>query len=84
MTNSKRWINIAWGIPSIAKNLQLAVSLIVLPISLQYVERLWGALETVKFVFITTVVSNIIAVFVNIIEHFIIGKDGYFLYVEHL
>lgn len=54
----------------------------MLPISLQYVERLWGALETVKFVFITTVVSNIIAVFVNIIEHFVIGQDGYFLYVD--
>ncbi|KAF8323038.1 DUF1751-domain-containing protein [Clavulina sp. PMI_390] len=60
--------------------IELAVSLVVLPISLQYVERLWGAIETVKFVLVTCVVSNVIAVIVNIVEHFLIGMDGFFLF----
>jgi Eukaryotic integral membrane protein (DUF1751) len=59
----------------------MALSIVILPISLRYVERLWGAVETTKFVLITVGVSNIIAVFVNIIEHIAIGQDGYFLCV---
>ncbi|KAF9513593.1 hypothetical protein BS47DRAFT_1296004 [Hydnum rufescens UP504] len=59
---------------------EMALSIVILPISLRYVERLWGAVETTKFVLITVGVSNVIAVFVNIIEHIAIGQDGYFLF----
>lgn len=60
--------------------IEFAVSLIVLPISLQYVERLWGAIETVKFVLVTIVASNIITVVVSVVEHIVIGQDGFFLF----
>ena len=57
----------------------MALSVVILPICLRYVERLWGAVETTKFVLITVGVSNVIAVFINIVEHVAIGLDGYFL-----
>ncbi len=65
------------------RRIQLVISLLFLPLSFRYVERLWGALETTKFVLITVVVSNVIAVFLNVMEHFIIGLDGLFLFVSH-
>ena len=57
----------------------MALSIVFLPLSLRYVERLWGPVETTKFVLITVGVSNVIAVFINIVEHIAIGLDGYFL-----
>jgi len=60
--------------------IELVISLLFLPLSFRYVERLWGALETTKFILITVVVSNVIAVFLNVMEHFIIGLDGLFLF----
>ncbi|KAF8338281.1 eukaryotic integral membrane protein-domain-containing protein [Cantharellus anzutake] len=58
--------------------IELVISLLFLPISLRYFERLWGPLETTKFVLITVVISNIIAVFVNVLQHFLIGLKGIF------
>jgi len=60
--------------------LEMALSIVFLPLSLRYVERLWGPVETTKFVLITVGVSNVIAVFINIVEHIAIGLDGYFLF----
>ncbi|KAI0756827.1 eukaryotic integral membrane protein [Daedaleopsis nitida] len=49
--------------------IELAFTLIVIPASLRYLERLWGAVETAKFVVVTIVASNIIAVVVNWLEY---------------
>lgn len=59
------------------------ISLLFLPLSLRYIERLWGALETTKFVLITVVISNVIAVLLNVLEHFVLGQDGFYLSVTH-
>lgn len=49
--------------------LKLIFSLIVIPASLRYLERLWGSTETVKFVVVTIVASNIIAFVANWLEY---------------
>ena len=60
--------------------LQLIFTLIFIPASLRYLERLWGAVETAKFVVVTIVVSNIIAVVVNWLEYMLFANPV-FLYV---
>jgi len=57
----------------------LLFSLIALPPSFRYLERLWGAFETAKFIAIVITVSNLIAFFVNWIEYAVLGSD-LFLY----
>lgn len=47
---------------------KLAVTLLVIPPSLRYLERLWGSIETIKFLVATIVVSDIIAFAFNWIE----------------
>lgn len=48
--------------PPVTNDLQLIFTLFFVPASLRYLERLWGAFETIKFVVITIAVSNIVAV----------------------
>src|ERR1700761_1072292 len=48
--------------------LQLFFSFLFIPPSLRYFERLWGTKETIKFVVVSSAISNIIAFFVNWIE----------------
>ncbi|KAH9858013.1 DUF1751-domain-containing protein [Lenzites betulinus] len=52
---------------------ELAFTLITIPPSLRYLERLWGAVETAKFVAVTITVSNIIAFGLNWLEYMVLG-----------
>jgi len=61
--------------------IEFVISLLFLPLSLRYIERLWGALETTKFVLITVVISNVIATFLNVLEYFVLGQGRFFLFV---
>ncbi|KAB5591346.1 Transmembrane protein [Ceratobasidium theobromae] len=54
--------------------------LLIVPPSLRYLERLWGSIETAKFIFVTVVVSNVIAVGLSWIEYMVIGKAELFLF----
>ncbi|KAH8099341.1 eukaryotic integral membrane protein [Cristinia sonorae] len=59
--------------------LELAFTLLVIPASLRYLERLWGAIETLKFIVVSIVVSNIIAFGLNWLEFFVL-RSPLFLY----
>ena len=59
---------------------QALFSLVTLTPSFRYLERLWGAVETAKFIAIVIAVSNLIAFFVNWLEYTIIGAE-LFMYV---
>ncbi|KAJ7070862.1 eukaryotic integral membrane protein-domain-containing protein [Mycena amicta] len=60
--------------------LELVLSLVTMPPALRYLERLWGAVETLKFIVVSIGFSNIIAFGFNWIE-FIVTKDAeLFLY----
>ncbi|KIP05346.1 hypothetical protein PHLGIDRAFT_128965 [Phlebiopsis gigantea 11061_1 CR5-6] len=59
--------------------LELLFTLLVIPASLRYLERLWGAVETIKFIVVTVGVSNIIAFGLNWIEYFVL-RSPVFLY----
>ncbi|KAI0654240.1 DUF1751-domain-containing protein [Cubamyces menziesii] len=61
--------------------IELIFSLVVIPPSLRYLERLWGAIETLKFVAVTITVSNIIAVGLCWLE-FMVFKNPDFLYEQ--
>ncbi|EIW64293.1 DUF1751-domain-containing protein [Trametes versicolor FP-101664 SS1] len=56
--------------------LELIFTLITIPPSLRYLERLWGAVETAKFVVVTITVSNIIAFGLNWLEYVVLGYPG--------
>ena len=58
---------------------QLVISLIAVPPSLRYLERLWGTVETIKFIFIPLIISNIIAVAFNWIEYMATSNAEMFL-----
>lgn len=59
---------------------ELAFSLIVIPASLRYFERLWGSLEILKFILICVTGPNLIAFAFNWIEYAAIGDANLFLY----
>lgn len=59
--------------------LELIFTLIVVPPSLRYLERLWGASETIKFIIVCVGASNIIAFAFNWIEY-IATRSELFLY----
>lgn len=63
-------------------HVQLAFTLLVIPASLRYLERLWGTVETIKFTVVTVVASNIIAFVVNWLEYLVFGNPV-FLCVPH-
>ncbi|KAI0361426.1 eukaryotic integral membrane protein [Trametes cingulata] len=53
--------------------IELIFTLVVIPPSLRYLERLWGAIETAKFVAVTITVSNIIAFGLCWLEYIVLG-----------
>jgi len=59
---------------------ELLVTLIVIPASLRYLERLWGTIETIKFIVVSIVVSNVIVFAVNWIEYIMTKNADLFLY----
>ena len=63
---------------------QFIFSMLFVPPSLRYLERLWGSIETLKFIVVTIVFSNIITFGLSWIEAFLFGKPELFLYVTHL
>ncbi|TFK30899.1 DUF1751-domain-containing protein [Coprinopsis marcescibilis] len=56
------------------------LTIIFIPPGLRYLERLWGSIETIKFLVVTIVFSNIIAFGLNWIEYMLLGKPELFLY----
>jgi hypothetical protein len=60
---------------------QFIATLIFVPASLKYLERLWGSVETAKFIVVSIVVSNIIAFGFNWIEFIATTNADLFLYV---
>lgn len=60
---------------------QLLFTLLVIPASLRYLERLWGSVELLKFIAITVTASNIIAFCLNWIEYVVLRMPG-LLYVS--
>lgn len=60
---------------------QLLFTLLVIPASLRYIERLWGSVELLKFIAITVTASNIIAFCLNWIEYVVLRMPG-LLYVS--
>ncbi|KAJ4485837.1 eukaryotic integral membrane protein-domain-containing protein [Lentinula aciculospora] len=59
---------------------ELAISLITIPPTLRYLERLWGSVETLKFIVATVCISNIIAFGFNWIEFIGTSNADLFLY----
>ncbi|KAL5535843.1 hypothetical protein ACEPAF_3937 [Sanghuangporus sanghuang] len=60
--------------------LELLLTLVFVPISLRYFERLWGSLETFLFIVITITVPNIISFTVNWAEFLLTKNADLFLY----
>ncbi|KIL71680.1 hypothetical protein M378DRAFT_65232 [Amanita muscaria Koide BX008] len=58
-------------------------TIIFVPASLKYLERLWGSIELVKFVVVSVTISNIITFGVNWIEYFITSNADLFLYDKY-
>jgi membrane associated rhomboid family serine protease len=59
---------------------EFIATLIFVPASLKYLERLWGSVETAKFIAVSIVVSNIIAFGFNWIEFIATTNADLFLY----
>jgi membrane associated rhomboid family serine protease len=59
---------------------ELAITLITIPPTLRYLERLWGSIETLKFIIATVGVSNIIAFGFNWLEFIGTSNADLFLY----
>ncbi|KAF8899003.1 eukaryotic integral membrane protein-domain-containing protein [Infundibulicybe gibba] len=59
---------------------ELVASLLFVPAGLKYLERLWGSVETVKFIVASVGASNIIAFAFNWIEFMATGDADLFLY----
>lgn len=67
-----------------ALSVQFVVTLIFVPASLKYLERLWGSIETLKFIVVSVGVSNIIAFGFNWIEFIATRNADMFLCVVSL
>ncbi|KAI0308157.1 DUF1751-domain-containing protein [Multifurca ochricompacta] len=59
---------------------ELIFTLIMVPPCLRYLERLWGGIETIKFIVVTVTFANIIAFAVNWIEFAVLRNADLFLY----
>ncbi|EJD03577.1 DUF1751-domain-containing protein [Fomitiporia mediterranea MF3/22] len=60
--------------------LELLLSLIFVPVSLRYLERLWGSLETFIFIAIVTTLPNVVSFVINWAEFLITRNADLFLY----
>ena len=58
---------------------QLIYSLIMVPAGLRYLERLWGGIETIKFIVVVVTFSNLIAFCLNWIEFAVLKNADLFL-----
>lgn len=58
---------------------QLFVTMAVIPASLRYFERLWGTVETLKFIVICVTMPNIIAFAMNWVEFVVTRNADLFL-----
>jgi len=61
--------------------LQFILTIITVPPSLRYLERLWGTVETVKFILVCITIPNLIAVIFNWLEFAVTRNADLFLYV---
>ncbi|KAF4623595.1 hypothetical protein D9613_002223 [Agrocybe pediades] len=59
---------------------EFLLTIIFVPAALKYLERLWGSLEMIKFIVVSVVASNIIALGFNWIEFFATRNADLFLY----
>ncbi|KDR85454.1 hypothetical protein GALMADRAFT_261155 [Galerina marginata CBS 339.88] len=59
---------------------EFIATLIFVPAALKYLERLWGSVETIKFIVVSIVASNIIAFGFNWIEFIATRNADLFLY----
>ncbi|KIK70712.1 hypothetical protein GYMLUDRAFT_254042 [Collybiopsis luxurians FD-317 M1] len=62
---------------------ELFITLITIPPTLRYLERIWGSIETLKFILATVCASNIIAFGFNWIEFIATSNADLFLYGMH-
>ncbi|KAF8632980.1 hypothetical protein AX15_001577 [Amanita polypyramis BW_CC] len=60
--------------------MEFIATLIFVPASLKYLERLWGGVELVKFILVSVGLSNVIAFGFNWIEYFGTSNAELFLY----
>ncbi|KDQ63280.1 hypothetical protein JAAARDRAFT_53505 [Jaapia argillacea MUCL 33604] len=60
--------------------IELAVTLLLVPASLRYMERLWGTIETLKFILVSIAIPNIISFVLNWIEFVATKNADLFLY----
>ncbi|ORY74510.1 eukaryotic integral membrane protein-domain-containing protein [Leucosporidium creatinivorum] len=60
--------------------IEFLISLFTLPLAGRYLERVWGQVEFLKFVGVTVLASNIIAVVVNVLESIVLGDKALFMY----
>ncbi|KAI5116331.1 hypothetical protein M0805_003544 [Coniferiporia weirii] len=60
--------------------IELLFTLIFVPVSLRYLERLWGSLETLKFILVTTAIPNLMSLVVNWVEFLVFRNADLFLY----
>ena len=56
-------------------------TLLFIPTALRYFERLWGSVETIKFVLAVLGASNVIAFGFNWLEYIVTRNADLFLYV---
>jgi len=56
---------------------KLIFTLITIPPSLRYLERIWGSVEILKFIIVTVVASNVITFGFSWLEYFATGGIGY-------
>lgn len=62
--------------------IQFIFSLATLVLSGRYLERVWGQAAFLYFVFAVVIASNVIAVAVNVLEHFVLRDSGMLLCVQ--
>ena len=62
---------------ALTESIQLLFTLLIIPASLRYLERLWGSIETLKFVLVTIGVSNIIAFGLNWLEYLVLRNPEF-------
>ncbi|KAI0068135.1 DUF1751-domain-containing protein [Artomyces pyxidatus] len=59
---------------------EFVVTLMFVPASLRYLERLWGSIETIKFIVVVVTISNVIAFALNWIEFVALRNADLLLY----
>jgi len=63
--------------------IELVFSLICLPVSLRYLERLWGTPETFRFIGVVLIISNVVTLILSWIEYLVSGMELFIYSVEY-